>query len=126
VLARAVIEGRPVPKGRPRFAQKDRWGRQLAHPRTYTPAATEAAEDAVRLAILTQNPGIKPTSLTVAVDLTFYRASRGDLDNLVKLVLDAANGIVWADDKQVCSINARVFRKAKGDPRTLLEVEEWQ
>jgi Holliday junction resolvase RusA-like endonuclease len=31
---------------------------------------------------------------------------RGDLDNYVKLTLDALNGIAWDDDNQVVRINA--------------------
>ena len=47
-------------------------------------------------------------------------ARRGDLDNLVKLVLDAANGIVWNDDRQVVYLEAAV---AEGvEPHTDLEV----
>jgi Holliday junction resolvase RusA-like endonuclease len=28
-----------------------------------------------------------------------------DLDNLAKAVLDSMNGVVWADDKQICILN---------------------
>ena len=45
-----------------------------------------------------------------------------DLDNVVKLILDAINGIVFADDKQVVSISAS---KAYSDtPRTTVQTTE--
>jgi len=31
---------------------------------------------------------------------------RGDLDNYVKLTLDALNGVAWEDDRQVVRISA--------------------
>lgn len=39
----------------------------------------------------------------------FYHSSKPDLDNLVKSVLDAFNGIVFKDDAQVVEIIARKF-----------------
>lgn len=38
---------------------------------------------------------------------------RPDLDNLVKLVLDALNGVAYADDSQIVRIHA--FKKYSGD-----------
>jgi Holliday junction resolvase RusA-like endonuclease len=51
----------------------------------------------------------KPTkSRRVDVEI-WYRAenvSRGDVDNVIKPVLDALNGIVYEDDRQVRSVRA--------------------
>lgn len=33
--------------------------------------------------------------------------SKPDIDNLVKTVFDAANGIIWSDDNRVISVTAR-------------------
>lgn len=39
---------------------------------------------------------------------------RPDLDNYVKAVLDAANGIIWLDDSQVCNLNVEKRYGAAG------------
>lgn len=59
----------------------------------------------------------KPTAQPVLLNVSFvyvkpkrekkvYRAKRPDIDNLIKLVLDAGNGILWEDDVQVVSLIA--------------------
>jgi len=35
-----------------------------------------------------------------------YPAVKPDLDNLIKSILDCANGILWSDDKLICRILA--------------------
>ena len=51
--------------------------------------------------------GIQPITGKVAVTLHFYRPiRRGDLDNRVKVLLDALQGIAYADDNQVNEIHA--------------------
>lgn len=50
----------------------------------------------------------------VAVTLNWFRGKRmGDLDNRIKVTLDALRGVLYADDKQVVEIHA--FRS--DDPR---------
>jgi Holliday junction resolvase RusA-like endonuclease len=49
--------------------------------------------------------------------------TRPDIDNYAKLVLDALNGFVWADDSQVVKIEA-VKRYAKESVGTSVRVEE--
>lgn len=45
----------------------------------------------------------------------------GDIDNLIKPVLDAANGVIWEDDCQIVSIVAKkIYGKT---PRVMLRVE---
>lgn len=51
--------------------------------------------------------GIRPVDSSVCVSLDFYRpAKRGDLDNLLKVVLDSLIGWAYVDDKQVVEIHA--------------------
>lgn len=46
-----------------------------------------------------------------------------DLDNLVKLVLDALNGLAWEDDRQVVTLRAHVLR-GSDRAETVIKVEE--
>lgn len=110
-VVRLTIPGQPVGKGRPRFSN--------GH--AYTPAKTVAAERAIQL--LARVAGIKPLTGRLAVRLRFVcETTRGDLDNFAKLVLDALNGIAWADDRQIDDIAAlRSFDWA--NPRTEIEIE---
>jgi crossover junction endodeoxyribonuclease RusA len=52
----------------------------------------------------------------VKVSLYWYRAKRmGDLDNRIKVTLDALRGVLYADDKQVVVIHAeRIERPREG------------
>lgn len=40
---------------------------------------------------------------------------RPDVDNLVKAVMDALNGLAWADDAQVCLLTVRKMRVSQGE-----------
>ena len=43
-----------------------------------------------------------------------------DLDNMIKLLLDALNGVLWNDDSQVFSIIAS--KRYSNDPRIVLKI----
>jgi len=45
-----------------------------------------------------------------------WHTKRGDIDNVVKAVLDAGNGVLWLDDAQVCSVSAQKVIAAQGEP----------
>ncbi len=93
-----TIPGNPVPKGRPRV------GRGWVH----TPARTRQAEERIRA--YARKAGVRrPLQGQVQLDVAFYRedASRTDADNLLKLLLDACNGIVWRDDAQIVALSVR-------------------
>jgi len=70
--------------------------------------------------------GESPFEFDVLVDVSFFMATRRrkDLDNLVKLVLDALNGEAFADDSQVVEINARKIFSDKENARTELTLRE--
>lgn len=59
----------------------------------------------------------------VAVSLRWFRSRRaGDLDNRVKVTLDALNGVLWTDDDQVVELHA--YRaEDKANPRMEVTVE---
>ena len=57
----------------------------------------------------------------VGISFTFYRARKsGDLDNRIKVVLDALNGVIYDDDDQVVEIHAK-RADDKENPRIVLE-----
>ncbi len=57
--------------------------------------------------------------------MPFYRYKRrGDVDNLLKAVLDALQGVVWNDDAQVDAIEARRLRCRRGQDRAVVAVWE--
>ena len=121
-----VVEGKPVPKGRPRFNMQGY---------AYTPRATELAElgmaEAIRAACAQHGWQVSQKPLSVGMDFFLgapanpgqpYPAVKPDLDNLAKLVLDAMNGLVYDDDRRVISL---VCRKGYGSPeRTEIAVKE--
>ena len=52
-----------------------------------------------------------------------YKRTKPDIDNLIKTVLDAANGHVWQDDNQIVEI--RSFKKYAETPKVIMELEYW-
>ena len=56
--------------------------------------------------------GAKPVEGPVGVDLTFHTTRRGDADNMLKAMLDAAIGICYGDDAQVVDIGVHIRRDA--------------
>lgn len=128
-----TIPGTPVAKGRPRFSRRSG--------RTFTPAKTAAAEDTLKaraMALLMGQPNL-PLRGPLRLEATFTSVvpaswskkkraeakaptSRPDVDNLLKLAMDALNGVVWVDDAQLVTI---ICRKVYGDaPATRLIVQE--
>lgn len=98
------VPGSPRAKGRPRVTLRGRF------PVAYTPRATREWEDVVRKTALTRAPK-QPLSCPVVCHLDFTFRSprkvigqalpRADVDNLAKAVLDALNGIIFADDSLI-------------------------
>lgn len=76
--------------------------------RVYTSTAATEFKRAVLVAAA--RAGIKrpvfPAGQAVTLTITWYRARKaGDTSNRVKIVEDALNGLVWADDKQVAELH---------------------
>lgn len=115
-----VVPGKPVPKGRPRFNMKTG--------RTYTPSATVNYERLVGLLANQAMAGKPVLSGPLHMELRAHfeiprswskskkdkallgelSPSRMDIDNIIKAVADAMNAIVYRDDSQIVSLNARM------------------
>lgn len=109
-----TLEGEPWPKERPRFTKTGK---------VYTPAATTKEEMALQHEIKRWLPYLEPDQTSVfLVEAQFHcESAKSDLDNLIKLVLDACNKLVWKDDRQVGRIDASVLRRVEL-PRTVLKI----
>lgn len=76
-------------------------------------------------AMLARSQGLKePLEGDVAISCRFFRARRsGDLDNRLKVLIDALKGVAYHDDKQITEIHAYRFDDAK-NPRVEIEIAE--
>ena len=93
------IEGKPQPKGRPRFSKSGH---------AYTPTTTRQWEGYLRQLYALHFR--EPLEGDLAVDLEMHTTSRGDVDNLGKAFLDAGNGIIYRDDVQVTDQRVRKIK----------------
>lgn len=114
-----VVDAPPVPKGRARVVTL-RSGKVAA----FTPKRTYAASLQVGWLMKLAWRMEPDADSHFDVDMVFYVRSpktRGDLDNFVKLVLDAGNGVIWADDQQVTVAKAQRLVDRK-NPRTEIQI----
>ena len=121
----------PVAKARPRWSNG----------RVYTPTKTVSAENMIRKCW--KDAGGEMIHGPVAVSISFLLATpkawskakkelaqeheilplkKPDVDNLVKTVLDALNGLAYEDDKQICELHA--YKTYNETPRTCVRVRE--
>jgi Holliday junction resolvase RusA-like endonuclease len=124
-----IILGEPVAKGRPKISS---FG---GHARAYTPKKTRDAEANIRSQIVQQLPnGFIPFKDALSISIEVYRSkpkskpkrvthptTKPDLDNYLKTILDAMNTVVFEDDSQIISINAK---KEYGIPKIKIEIKE--
>lgn len=97
----------------------------------WTPRATRylASKDALALAIrraasAAGHQAPDPSGQwAIALAVSRRTRRRYDLDNVVKAVMDSANGIVWQDDSQVASIVADRLPHGSGAVGDRLAVE---
>jgi len=132
-----VVPGVPVGKGRPKFARR---GNFVA---TYTPAKTASYENLVKLAAHTAMRGKPPIEGPVRLELKMFvpapaswsrkkrelalggavlPTTKPDIDNVLKGICDAMNGVVFLDDKQVCEVS--VTKRYAATPEVAVHVAE--
>lgn len=115
------VPGQPVGKGRPRAAKRG------SHIQLYTPEKTASYENLVATAAHGAMRGAEPIKGACHVDMDIrlivpmswsakrrnqaldglvFPTKKPDLDNILKAVFDAINGIVWEDDVQAVYVQA--------------------
>ncbi len=115
-----VVEGEPQGKARPRFSRRSGT--------IYTPAKTAKYEKEIRQAYLAAGGEMIPEGSYAAVTVDAYfkipksytkrkrlacehniirPGKKPDIDNVLKVVLDALNKVAYEDDKQVIGIICR-------------------
>lgn len=96
----------------------NRYWRRGANGTTYVSDEAQEYKDAVYYQLIRQRPVDGDMKITMRI----YRARKsGDLDNRIKIVLDALNGIIYHDDKQIVEIHAYRHDDAKR-PRVEVEI----
>ena len=105
-----TVPGRPVPKGRPRLGVR---GRKAF---IYTPPETREFEETVRVYAVKHK--VKKQNGDLAAIATFYTGGQGDVDNLLKSLMDGLNGVAWEDDRQVKVVIGVKLNCPKGQERT--------
>lgn len=132
------FQGEPVAKGRPKISMRGNFAS------AYTPKKTRVAESWIKLQAQQQLPkDFQPIKTPIVIMLYFtrkwpkafylknqekqtkkrngkYPDVKPDLDNLIKTILDAMNGLVFEDDRQIISLYAE---KRYGDnPYTIAKI----
>ena len=134
-----TVDGVPVGKARPKFARRGNFVT------AYTPSKTKTYEEQValasRIAMQTVNKTICPSPIQVNMEIFVpipkswskikrtralngeeYPTTKPDVDNVAKGVLDALNGIVFEDDKQV--VGLFIVKRYSDRPRVDVRVYE--
>lgn len=128
---RITIATNPVAKGRPKTAIRE--GKVW----TYTPHKTEDAQNLIIARIARYQDRCFPKHVPVKMTIVFYRVKsrwlpkreslpfrKPDLDNFLKLVLDAMNRILIADDAQITSITTKKRWAKDGTGHINIKLEE--
>lgn len=121
----------PVAKGR---------ARTLKTGRSYTPKKTADATKQIRdyLVALMSEAGVSMFAggVPLDVEMKFYLhkpkkpkhpvmpCGRPDCDNIAKLIMDAGNGILWADDCQIIRLTVTKMYADSGLPCTHMTVRK--
>lgn len=117
-VLRFTVPGEPLGKSRPRVTKNG----------TFTPKATREAEARVRAALDAEHPTplLVVEGEALSISLMIYRFERRprDVDNLLKLVMDALNGLAYVDDSQVEDVGRlrTVWVSERGQAHTVVSL----
>jgi Holliday junction resolvase RusA-like endonuclease len=117
-ILQLIIEGEPITKSRARATTTG------GLVKFYTPTKTRQAHQRLAWEFSQAFQHRQPLdSCDLGVELRFScgTAKRQDLDNLVKLVFDAANRVIWYDDSQVVDLKATMLRSSS-HPHTAVRI----
>lgn len=127
LVVHVLVPGNPKGKARPRTGFNLKTGKAF----TRTPQSTIDAQNEiawlVKIDLQERGLGGDPDPIgRYAVDLRLHEL-RGnghqvDIDNVLKLVLDALNGVVWADDRQVVDAHPVMVDREAKSPRTEISI----
>ena len=108
----------------------------------YTPSGTREAEDAIRhewcrVAYGAQAMPHVPVTVEIVTERRLPKSKakgvesepdtvRPDADNVAKLVLDALNGIAWADDSQVTHLEVRQQDRQRDTKERTVVTVSWE
>ena len=131
-----IVEGRPKPQIRHKFS----------YGRTYDPSCKDKEEFLQKVIELAPKP---PIAAPIRVILIFYmprpkymfrtgkfkgmlkpnqpiqHSKTPDIDNLVKMVCDALNGVFYKDDSQISQLKAeKLYCDVDEKPRTEVHIEQ--
>lgn len=115
LLVAFTVPGEPMSKARAR----------VVNGHAFTPERTRVAEAKVQAAFLGSRKRYAPKAeagYRVEAEFHAYTRQRRDVDNMLKLVLDALNGLAWVDDNQVVEIAGRKALVAKDEARTEVRI----
>lgn len=131
-----TIIGKPIGKGRPRFARIN------GYVRTYTPKSTTTYENLVKNSLLEQcfsetrpnysekikisitayfepNKGISKKKYNETIGTPYLH--KPDADNIAKAICDALNGVAYKDDNQIYEL--KVIKLYGEQARVEVEVD---
>jgi Holliday junction resolvase RusA-like endonuclease len=126
-MIRITLDIEPRPWKR---VKRGAYGQAYVDPKTLRYKNTIAS--LVRASRVTSKPLAGPLKLTARFIVAAPKkpkwwapAVRPDLDNYLKAIKDACNGLLWSDDAQIVHVDARkLYDMAGGPPRVELEVNE--
>lgn len=109
-----TIDGEPMSKQRPRFNPKSG--------RAYTPAQTRNSEREISERYVETGAGVFDGTIGIEIQFFMGTKRRKDIDNLVKTVLDALNGVAFTDDHLVHVLSAVKFFSTPDKARTVVKI----
>lgn len=131
-----IILGKPFGKQRPKFARMGKFTK------AYTPKETVNYETLVKLRFMAGYPNQVPLTGPINLSITIYQqmpkkskkitammesndirpTTKPDIDNVIKIIGDALNGVAYVDDKQIVMVYAQKFYSTI--PRVEIEIGE--